>query len=327
MPIDPFFGSMLTAGASLLGGAMSTSGSARAARLNAIAQANEAAIARDYNEAMAEKNRAYYLEDTAREAALQKEFAQQGIRWRVQDAQSAGIHPLAALGAQTMSYSPQTVGGGGYESMPRYSPSPYSGASMGSAIAQAGQDLGRGIQMSFNAQQQAEHYQAAVMQMSQQRMGLENLLLASQIARETQAGKPRVFPSVGGGSQGNGPHAIKVSPMEVETRAPGNPTQEPGIISDTGYIHSRNTPSGSYVPVPSKIAKERIEDDFFLQLDHLVRNRLLPIIGANFNPPPTPLKAGKRWGYHPIRGYEQWKVPATAGQNPSWYKGGGGASP
>lgn len=42
--------------------------------------------------------------------AMQKEFAQQGIRWKVEDAKRAGLHPLAALGANTMSYSPQRVG-------------------------------------------------------------------------------------------------------------------------------------------------------------------------------------------------------------------------
>ena len=34
---------------------------------------------------------------------LQKEFAQKGIQWKVADAKAAGIHPLAALGAQTHS--------------------------------------------------------------------------------------------------------------------------------------------------------------------------------------------------------------------------------
>lgn len=36
---------------------------------------------------------------------LQREFAQQGIQWKVQDAKHAGIHPLAALGAVTPSPS------------------------------------------------------------------------------------------------------------------------------------------------------------------------------------------------------------------------------
>lgn len=43
--------------------------------------------------------------------AFQKEFAQHGIRWRVEDAEAAGLHPLYALGAQTPSYSPSYVQG------------------------------------------------------------------------------------------------------------------------------------------------------------------------------------------------------------------------
>lgn len=43
--------------------------------------------------------------------AMQKEFAQMGIRWKVEDAKAAGLHPLAALGAQTSSFSPVSLGG------------------------------------------------------------------------------------------------------------------------------------------------------------------------------------------------------------------------
>lgn len=46
----------------------------------------------------------------AAQAALQKEFAQNGITWKVEDAKRAGLHPLAALGAQTVPYQPVTVG-------------------------------------------------------------------------------------------------------------------------------------------------------------------------------------------------------------------------
>lgn len=46
-----------------------------------------------------------------RNADLQREFAQHGISWKVADAKRAGVHPLAALGAQTQSASPVYVGG------------------------------------------------------------------------------------------------------------------------------------------------------------------------------------------------------------------------
>lgn len=46
----------------------------------------------------------------AQNIALQKEFAQHGIQWKVDDAKAAGLHPLAALGANTASFSPLSAG-------------------------------------------------------------------------------------------------------------------------------------------------------------------------------------------------------------------------
>lgn len=46
------------------------------------------------------------LEQFAWNANLQKEFAQNSIQWKVQDAMKAGLHPLAALGASGYSASP-----------------------------------------------------------------------------------------------------------------------------------------------------------------------------------------------------------------------------
>jgi hypothetical protein len=42
---------------------------------------------------------------------MQKEFAQNSIQWKTQDAKKAGIHPLSAIGAQSISASPSYVGG------------------------------------------------------------------------------------------------------------------------------------------------------------------------------------------------------------------------
>lgn len=40
----------------------------------------------------------------------QKEFAQNSIQWKVQDAKAAGLNPLAALGTQSYSFSPSYAG-------------------------------------------------------------------------------------------------------------------------------------------------------------------------------------------------------------------------
>lgn len=68
----------------------------------------------------------------------QREFAQHGIRWRVADAQAAGLHPLYALGANTPSYSPV-----------------YSSDAMGPALAAAGQDIGRAVAAGMTKEERA----------------------------------------------------------------------------------------------------------------------------------------------------------------------------
>ena len=45
----------------------------------------------------------------AQNTALQREFAQMGVRWRVADAKAAGVHPVFALGGSGASYSPNPV--------------------------------------------------------------------------------------------------------------------------------------------------------------------------------------------------------------------------
>lgn len=47
------------------------------------------------------------LKSWQRNYEAQKEFAQNSIQWRVQDAKNAGINPYAAIGGQTAGYTPQ----------------------------------------------------------------------------------------------------------------------------------------------------------------------------------------------------------------------------
>lgn len=91
------------------------------------------------------------------DAALQREFAQYGIRWRVEDAKAAGLHPLYAMGAQ---------------SLPSFQPS-FQTDTMGPAIADAGQNVARAIGAQMTAEERQQHA-----------LGLR--LLESQIA-ETDA--------------------------------------------------------------------------------------------------------------------------------------------
>lgn len=103
----------------------------------------------------------------AQQEAIQREFAQQGIRWKVADAKAAGLHPLYAIGAQGAQYSPVS-----------YSDS------MGPAIAQAGQQLSSaaGQYIDYKNQQRIASEQR---QLAQDQIILGQQRLRSQIHVDT----------------------------------------------------------------------------------------------------------------------------------------------
>lgn len=145
------FGEILSAGANFVGGLMNRQETRRANEQNA-------AIARE-------------------NIALQKQFAQEGIRWKVEDAKAAGIHPLYALGATTHSFSPVSAGA-------------VADSSLGNAMAAAGQDLGRAINATRTSSERQTAFDTTVQKLTLQKMGLENDLLASQIAKMRAAPNP-----------------------------------------------------------------------------------------------------------------------------------------
>lgn len=118
----------------------------------------------------------------AQNIANQKEFAQHGVRWKVADAQAAGLHPLAALGAQTSSFS--NVVGGNYD-IPKTS------------FGDMGQDIGRAIDAGSTAAERKDRMGEAVAKTAQvfslEKMNLENELLKTQLAKSV-AQLPPPFP-------------------------------------------------------------------------------------------------------------------------------------
>lgn len=97
---------------------------------------------------------------------LQREFAQKGIQWKAADALKAGIHPLYAMGAQTHSFAPVSVGD-----------------SLGPAMASASQDIGSAVARGMTGPERVSSFNKAVQGLTLDKMALENQLLSSQIAR------------------------------------------------------------------------------------------------------------------------------------------------
>lgn len=110
-----------------------------------------------------------------RQEALQKEFAQSGIQWKVQDAEKAGVHPLFALGANTTSYQPTSVGGG---------------ATDFSFLGETGQNIGRAIDATRSTPASALALQASKIQIEGLQLDndLKRTQLNSALALNNQAG-------------------------------------------------------------------------------------------------------------------------------------------
>lgn len=109
-----------------------------------------------------EENRETQMQIARENMALQKEFAQSGVQWKVADAQKAGIHPLAALGANTTSFSPVSVGSTDYGSM--------------------GQDLGRAVKAAMSNSDREEETKREANKLALDKAGLENDILRTELA-------------------------------------------------------------------------------------------------------------------------------------------------
>lgn len=151
-----------------------------------------------------ERNNERQIALSQQQMQLQRDFAENGISWRVADAERAGVHPLFALGASTHSFSPVSVG----------TTAP---TGLGEGVASAGQDLGRALHATSTASDRAAT--AANAALTLQRGKLENESLALDVASKAARLKGQVGPAMPTGLTdtdyeipGQGP-TVKVRPF------------------------------------------------------------------------------------------------------------------
>lgn len=149
-------GSIITGGMGLLGGFLN----------------------RNSAEKQAEANMAFARE----QFEFQKSMAQNAVSWKVDDAKRAGIHPLYALGAPTISPSAVSVGDSGNTSH------------VGDAVSSMGQDIGRAVQATQTEKEREDGYAKTVKALTVQKLGLENDILASKAAVARSAANPPAQP-------------------------------------------------------------------------------------------------------------------------------------
>jgi len=269
----------------------------------------------------AEEARDLQNEQFERNIALQREFAQNGIRWKVDDARAAGLHPLAAIGMQGAAYSPVST-------TPITAPTPDFGS--------MGQSIGRAIDATRTAEEKEdardqELYNKRRQELELQNMQLRNELLGSQIAQVNQVQSAPPLPGATDRyflkGQGNSP-LIKDKPMERTLPAPEARSQEPGATTDIGFSYTVN---GGYAPVMSKDVKDKLEEDMLGTFGWNVRNRLLPMVGINKNPPPFSAGEGRVWYFDPVN--QEYKTMAAPrwrgrkgqlGSEAGWHRSFGG---
>lgn len=252
------WGAAIAAGASLVGSALASRSSGKQV---------------DAQEAINEQN-----------LKMQREFAQEGIRWRVADAKAAGIHPLYALGASLPSYSPSTF-------------IPGETGHLGQGIAQAGDYIGRAVDATRTSDERTRERLNAL---AIERGELEADLLRSRIALLEQQRNPpipalnpkQMIPGQADADRlgltvthADAPGHVEIKPQQVTPPSPVRNFQEPSPVTDLGFAW---TGSG-YAPVPSKDVKERMEDVTVPQLMWGWRNNVLPNIPGQGKPPPAHL--------------------------------------
>ena len=261
----------------------------------------------------------------------QKEFAQNGIRWKVADAKAAGLHPLAALGASTAQYTPATAIG----DSPDWS-----------FLADAGQSIGRAVDAKRTQQERVEQQQKqdAAFALKAENQKAENDLIRAQTAsiqqdmvlRQAKASEQAVrtqqqvpaMPSLGrdgsviaGQGDATSPAGIEAKPAEIVVNDPQTRTAEAGSHPDKRWLR---TSTGGYQPVRSEAAQNALEDDIVGSFRYDMRNGLANMANSQDNAPPRAfLPDGGRgnyfWFWDGVLG--EWypvKVGDILRNRPSW---------
>lgn len=208
----------------------------------------------------------------AQNIAMQREFAQHGIRWKVADAKAAGINPLVGLGAPTHSFSANLQAGPTAD------------------MSGLGQDLGRAIaSTSTAAERDLSTLQVQGAKLDLEGKALDNQIKQSQLTKLNAVGPG--FPDAGGNfipGQGNSGSAITEKNLERTKTFPGMPQSEPGAVPDVGWAKTKT----GVVPIPSGDVKQRIEDNMPHEFSHFWRNNVAPNWGGGTKPPKSALPKG-----------------------------------
>lgn len=293
-----------------------------AAGIGALASVAANAMSNSANASAADDARAAQMRMNELNYQAQKEFAQNGIRWKVADAKAAGLHPLAALGASPLGFSPS------FQSLGFTPSSDWSEAArgIGNFAQTMGQNIGRAIEAKATEKERAEvaayESEARKLDLENKQLQNDNLrqrmidnALVSMQALRNQAGQPpamqdvlptsRSARSLPGQGDAHSTQLTVLKPVEVAASHPQTKFAEAGLHPEVAFYE---TGDGGKTPLRSDKAAQALEDDFLGTLRWHVRNGLGSAFSDQRYAPPRDQLPGKGrdpdyfWLYDNLRG-------------------------
>lgn len=159
----------------------------------------------------------------------QKEFAQNSMQWKAEDAKKAGFHPLAALGTMSANYTPSASAGGG----------------IGDALMNTGQAVGRGVSRALNPETKMNR---RLLSLQVRQEELKTKALEDSLKKMGQAPQPT---KAGAGTVKN-----SVMPKNRKNDKPAN--------NPKPFYQLLNRGDG-YAVVPSQEVADATEGQYFLK--------------------------------------------------------------
>jgi len=219
---------------------------------------------------------------------LQKDFAQKGIQWRAEDAKAAGISKLYALGANTTSYSPVSVGG----------------SQVPSALSSAGQNIGRAVDATQSQLGRAGHLATEIAATQLEGLKIDNDIkrteLLSKANVRTQPGTPPAYPITNDETvpvmDGQGDAKIRL--QRNLTPAGNEPNRSFGTNPE---VDMWRTKFGYAPEVPQELG-EAHESQPLAAAQWFLRNKIMPSLSEGWKTYPYEPPEGYYWKFNPMFG-------------------------
>lgn len=189
-----------------------------------------------------------------KQAKLQKEFAQNALTWKAQDAERAGISKYFAMGAPTASYSPVSVGGTDF-------------SNVGNAIDRAMGQGGSGSTTTGKLTGLTTQIAAAQ---------LDGIRIDNDIKRAELASKSSIATQPGAGGVLDrdvsiGPGAIKLK-RDLSPASPDHGQRSFGVSPEVDLYRTKK----GFAPAPPQNLAEVHENNALMRWQWMARNQLLP---------------------------------------------------